>query len=238
MTMKNQERVADACDHVSQESSLTLLPATQGRSGGPLRRIAAFTLTELLVVITIILIMASLMGPTLNSALRGTGMTQGADKVIGVLSLAHQTAVTKNQTVEVRFYAYKDPETPGDTGQCHALQAFSIDDALNATPIMKAQALPSTVILTTNSTLSTLFSLTPTTSPSVKIPRAGTSYSYVSFRFNRSGATDLVGNATQAQWCVTIMNALDYQGSALPKNYTTVAIDPYNGSIKTYRPTL
>ena len=95
----------------------------------PLRHLSAFSLIELLIVIAIITVMASLMGPTLNSALRGTALTQATDKVIGVLSFAHQTALTKAQTVEVRFYSYVDPETPGDTGQGHAIQALSIDDS-------------------------------------------------------------------------------------------------------------
>ena len=77
-----------------------------------------FTLVELLVVVTIIVILASMLGPMLNSALRGTNLTQGADKVIGILSLARQTALTKNQTVEVRFYAFVDPESP-EIGRAH-----------------------------------------------------------------------------------------------------------------------
>ena len=117
----------------------------------PLRHLSAFSLIELLIVIAIITVMASLMGPTLNSALRGTALTQATDKVIGVLSFAHQTALTKAQTVEVRFYSYVDPETPGDTGQGHAIQALSIDDSGTATPLMKAQSLPQTVVMTTNS---------------------------------------------------------------------------------------
>ena len=207
---------------------------------------AAFTLTELLVVVAIIVVMTSLMGPTLNSALRGTALTQGADKVIGVLSMARQTAITKGQTVEVRFYSYVDRETPGDTGQYHALQAFSIDDAGNAVPLLKSQALPQTVVMATNSfganPSSTLLSLANPTAPSqVAIPRVKNSYTCSSFRFYRSGSTDLLLRGADTNWCVTVVNAADLLGagaSTLPKNYTTVVIDPYNGSLRTFRPTL
>lgn len=209
---------------------------------------SAFTLTELLVVVTIIVIMASLMGPTLNSALRGTALTQGADKVIGVLSLARQTAITKGKTVEVRFYSYTDPETPGDTGQYHALQAFSVDDSGTMVPLMKAQTLPQTVVMATNSlggsSVSTLLSYSNTYTYSWKpaIPRAQSIYTFTSFQFYRSGATDLLTRTNPpSYWSVTVVNAADLLGagaSTLPKNYTTVTVDPYNGSLRTYRPTL
>jgi uncharacterized protein (TIGR02596 family) len=218
--------------------------------GSSLSPLSAFTLTELLVVITIIVIMASLMGPTLSSAVRGTALTQGADKVIGVLSLARQTAITKGQTVEVRFYAYVDPETPGDTSQYHALQAFSIDDATGrASPLIKAQTLPQTVVMTTNSfggyPASSLLSasLVNASAPSqLSIPRVKNNYTCSSFSFLRSGTTSLLvsGNDTNV-WSVTVVNAIDLLGagaSKLPANYTTVTVDPYNGSIKTFRPTL
>jgi uncharacterized protein (TIGR02596 family) len=203
----------------------------------------AFSLLELLIVMTIIVIMASLMGPTLNSALRGTALTQATDKVLGVLSIAHQTAITKAQTVEVRLYSYVNPETPGDTGQGHAIQAFSVDDNGVYTPLMKAQILPNTVIMATNSTLSTLMGLANSTAPATyAIPKASNTYTCASFQYYRSGATSLVSSSQATTvWGITVVNMIDMMGtnaSTLPVNYATVVIDPYNGSLKTYRPHL
>ena len=203
----------------------------------------AFSLLELLIVMTIIVIMASLMGPTLNSALRGTALTQATDKVLGVLSIAHQTAITKAQTVEVRFYSYVNAETPGDTGQGHAIQAFTVDDNGLATPLMKAQILPNTVIMATNSTLSTLMALTNSSAPTAyAIPRVSNNYSCSSFQYYRSGATSLASSSQPTTvWGITVVNMIDMMGanaSTLPVNYATVVIDPYNGSLKTYRPHL
>ena len=62
------------------------------------------------------------------------------------------------------------------------------------------------------------------------------------FQFYRSGATSLANSSqTTNSWSVTLLNAADLlgaQGSALPRNYTTVVVDPFNGSLKTYRPSL
>jgi len=182
---------------------------------------SAFTLTELLVVITIIVVMASLMGPTISSALRGTSLTQGADKVIGVLSFARQTAITKGQTVEVRFYSYVDPETPGDTGQYHALQAFSIDDAGTAVPLAKSQALPQTVVMATNSfggipasiLLTTNATLNASAPLRIAIPRVKNAYTCSSFQFYRDGTTDLLSKGSTVNWSVTVVNAADLRGA-------------------------
>jgi len=209
------------------------------------RNSSGFSLVELLVVISIIVLMASLMGPTLNTALRGNAMTQAGDKVTGTLTLAHQMAVTRNQTIEVRIYSYIDPEMPGDKGQGRAIQAFTVDDANQYSPISKAQVLPPTVVISTNSTLSTIFDLTAMEpSKGEKIPRVGTKYTYVAFKYYRSGSTSLVSQSTNASsqphWCITLEGIQDASSgrATLPKNFTTITIDPYNGALKTYRPTL
>jgi uncharacterized protein (TIGR02596 family) len=221
-------------------------------SGGPIsgqlaRGQSAFSLIELLVVAAIIVVMASLMGPTLTTVTRGTALTRGADTVIGILSAARQAAVTKGQTVEVRFYCYTDPEMPGDTPQYRALQAFTIDDSGNATPMFKSKALPQTVVMATNSfggtSGSSLLNLINSTAPgSVSIPRVGNAYTCSSFRFFRGGTTSLLtGGGGSSSWCVTVVNSSDLLGAGaanLPTNFTTVVIDPYNGSIRPFRPTL
>jgi len=206
---------------------------------------SAFTLTELLVVMAIIVILASAVGPTIGTALRGTNLTQAADKVIGILNIARQTAVTKNQTVEVRFYFYTNTEIPGDTGQGHAIQAFTLSDSGVYSPMMKAQTLPSTVLMSTNSTWSSLFSIGTNTTPTNPIPRVGLNYTYCSFQIYRSGMTSLIGNTTTTNWFLSLVNAVDAQNASVtngaavfPVNYTTLVIDPYNASLKVYRPTL
>jgi uncharacterized protein (TIGR02596 family) len=238
--MRNVPKTGDAPESADSRRPVN---GSSGSTAG--RRPAAFTLTELLVVITIIVIMASLMGPTLSSALRGTSLSQAADKVISTLNFARQSAVSRGQTVEVRFFCYRDPEIPGDPVQFHALQAFSIDDSGTALPLGKFQALPSTVVMSTNSfagqPASSLLTLPNLVAPQqFPIPRVNRNYSCSSFRFTRSGGTTLLQNQTTNPWGITLVNAVDLRGGVanLPGNYTTVIVDPYNGSIRTFRPGL
>ena len=211
---------------------------------------SAFSLTELLVVITIIIVLSSVLGPTIGKALRGSNLVQGSDLVGDVLAIAHQQAVTKQQTVEVRFYCYTNSDTPGDNGQCHGFQTFLISDSGNATPLTKPQKLPQTVVISTNTTWSTLFTLTKNSSAATNIssinltslPNIGTNYTFYAFQYQRSGLTSLVGSSpsTPWTWSLSVVNLQDVllHPTTFPINYATLVIDPYNGSLRVYRPTL
>jgi type IV fimbrial biogenesis protein FimT len=66
-------------------------PAPQSRTP------AGFSLLELLMVIAIILILAGFILPSTTSLIQGSQLTTGADKTIATLSLARQTALTRNR---------------------------------------------------------------------------------------------------------------------------------------------
>jgi uncharacterized protein (TIGR02596 family) len=244
-------------DLVSRERQSRASHGYRKRNSGLLRsrsskfpsstKASAFTLMELMVVVGIIMLLATLMAPMLSTALRGTNLTQATDKVIGVLGQARQTAIAKGQTVEVRFYCYKDPEIPGDTGQCHALQALSISDMNATSPITKPILLPQTVIISTNASLSSLLDTNATNANFVASPsgvgiRGVTNISYSWIRFTRSGSTSLAGLKSadsSGSWFLTLENLADDKpgATAPPPNFATIAIDNLNGAIKVYRPT-
>ena len=74
----------------------------------------AFSLVELLVVIAVIAIVAGYAVPAVTTMLKGSQLTQGSQMVVDQIALARQTALSRNRSVEVRFYKYADPETPGE----------------------------------------------------------------------------------------------------------------------------
>ncbi|MEI6071369.1 MAG: Verru_Chthon cassette protein D [Verrucomicrobiae bacterium] len=200
----------------------------------------AFSLLELLVVIAIIALLTGLLAPAVSSTTRGSQLIRGGDKALAVLSLARQTALTKNQPVEVRFYQYGDPEVPGESasspasGKFRAIQAFKIDDNGDAKPIGKIETLPTSIIMDSGATLSTLLGTTTNLSPAPAIPRVGTSYNCCAFRFLADGSANLPKTDT---WFVTFHNILDSDKLGTPPaNFITIQIDPANGSMKTWQP--
>lgn len=215
--------------------------------------VAGFTLIEMLVVITLIALIAGVAVPSVNSILRGSKLTQSAQLVIDQFSLARQTALTKNRAVEVRIYRYGDPETPGEdknlpsTGRYRAIQLFEIADAGTATAMGNLVRLSSSMMFDSGATLSTLIgsaavsptvpTLRPSGSPeNVSVSTMGTNYDSVSFRFNADGSTNL---PAAPLWFLTVHNLNDKdKQSTPPANFFTLQIEPTNGHIKNFRPSL
>jgi uncharacterized protein (TIGR02596 family) len=210
-------------------------------------RAHGFSLVELLVVLAIIAILSALIIPSISSVMRGSALTMGAQKVLAEISLAHQTALTQDRQVEVRFYRVAKAGLPGEvagnaaTGKFRALQSFSYDSSGNATALDKVQWLPDTVIMDSGAALSTLLgtgqakSNWSTADPQVPLPSAGTAYTACVFDFQPDGSTNL--NPIGQQWFVTVHTL--YLGDnlgALPGNFEMYQIDPLNGHVQSYRP--
>lgn len=226
-------------------------------------RPTAFSLIELVVVIAIIAIIASFTVPAANSVLRGSSMTQASQMLTDQISLARQLALGKNRAIEVRFYQFGDPESPGETvadpnkGRYRSMQLFEVVESGVAVPIDKIQRLPSTVVMNMSAELSTLIGgpgqtpLSPT-GRDPELPRGvKNSYKYVSFRFNQDGSTNLRGTDVtdpdrKLLWFLTIHNDAppnydkitelkDSRGERI--DFFTIQIDPVSGATKGYRPT-
>ena len=73
----------------------------------------AFSLVELLVVVAVIAIVAGFAVPAVTTMLKGSQLTQGSQTVVDQIALARQTALSRNRSIEVRFYKFADSEIPG-----------------------------------------------------------------------------------------------------------------------------
>ena len=222
------------------------------KSLAPRRR--AFSLIELVIVISVIVIIAAFTIPAMNTILKGSQLTQGSNLLVGQLNFARQQALSRNRVIEVRFYRYPDPEIPGEditnlkTGKFRALQLFQILPTGVAIPVDKAQTLPGGVIFSYSDTdgLSSLIDLPTGLKPkrpgiddkaAPRLPRGvDLNYEYVSFRFLQDGSTDR--NPT-GKWFITVIGINDIlEGPTKPPpNFFTVQIDPVSGVTKIYRPT-
>lgn len=210
-----------------------------------------FTILELLVVISIMALIASFSIPAANSIQKGSQLTQGAQMVGDQLGLARQIAITRNHPVEVRFYQYGDPLTPGEqatdpsTGKYRALQAFEVLESGSLNALGKVQRLAVSIIMDSGGTLSSLIAppssgsspvITAAGSQTVLIPRVQRQYNSAAFRFLPDGSTNLPKMSGQ-QWFLTLHNLNDGDGlSSPPKNFATLQVNAANGHIKTYRP--
>jgi len=205
-----------------------------------------FSLVELLVVMAIIAILGAITIPAVTSGLRASALTQGAQKVLNEIAAAHQAALAQDRFVEIRFYQVAKSGMPGETvgnpgtGKFRALQSFVIDSSGTATAFDKVQLLPDSVIMDSNSALSTLLGSTLTKSwttndPQIPLPNVGTAYNVRVFQFQPDGSTNL--NPIGQQWFVTLhgLSAGDNL-TTLPTNFYTLQIDALNGHIQNYRP--
>jgi uncharacterized protein (TIGR02596 family) len=210
-----------------------------------------FTLVEMMVVVAITAVLAAIIAPAASTLIRGTDLTRGGQMISDQLGFGRQAALSMNCAVEVRFYQYADPGIPGDVapGKYHAVQIFQILDSGSAAPLGKVQVLPTSIIIDSGSTLSTTLSsilgsalaspnvptLVISGTGNIPIPRVGTAYNFISFRFQPDGSTNL--SPPTGSWFLTLHSITD--GDALdspPANFFNLWLDAYNGHIRTFRP--
>ena len=182
-----------------------------------INRRLAFSLVELLVVVAVIAIVVGFAVPAANNLLRGSQITQGSQQLGDQLAFARQSALSRNRSVEVRFYRYGDLDTPGEnttdktTWHFRAFQLFEIMENGAALPINKMVRLPKMVSVDSDK-YSTLLRIalrgaykdatkdltTPEIPVSFNNVSVGRNYEYASFRFlqepdaSRAGGYDIV----------------------------------------------
>lgn len=204
----------------------------------------AFSLVELMVVLSIIAVLTYFASMALNPVLRSSRLSQGHQDLVNELDSARQIALAKNRAVEFRFYRFADSGQPGetkdqpDTGHYRGFQTFLCDDEGVSRPLGKLRTLPPGVIFSAHEILSPLLASSlarnwTTADPQPDIP-AIRAYDTRAFRFFPNGSTNL--NAASS-WFVSLHSLTDGDNlTALPGNYATVRIDPVNGQTQSYRP--
>lgn len=198
----------------------------------------AFSLTELLVVTAIIGLLAGMTIPAFNSIVTSSKLTSAAHATADHLNFARQTALTRNTSVEVRFYKLPDSgrSSSGTASVYRAIQLF-IKNENFLQPLGNCVYLPSPIIFVDTAVASSLLANSVTIEqdsdgqPSLGV--FGHNYKYRAFRFRASGGTDLSGNSIH----LSLASATDrIVSNDLPSNFITVQIDPVTGRIRSFRP--
>jgi uncharacterized protein (TIGR02596 family) len=193
---------------------------------------AGFSLLELLVVMGVIALLIGLSVPAISSTLRASHLNTASQTVIDQLSFARQSAMSRQLPVEVRFYNL--PDYDSDSGSSpksyRALQSFVYDDS-GAQPLSRVQYFSSPVIISSDTSQSSLFDIVPESGSITNIPVYGKNYRYRSVYFKPSGSLNVQGS----NLCLTVL-----LGSTAPLsqvgNFSTIQIDSHTGRIQTFRP--
>ncbi len=198
------------------------------------------SLVEILVILVIIAILSTLVVPSVVSMLRGSGISQAEQLLTQQISLARQRAMTKNRTVEIRFYRHGENGEPGNSEwQYRSLQIFEAEPSGIMKSVDRIQALPPNAILSSNPALSTI--LDPASPYSrrrepaaLSLPTIGMNNEFTRLRFLPNGSTDL---PVSLKWFCTLYASQDQDsGSTPPSNFATIEVEPLTASVTVYRP--
>ena len=206
--------------------------------------VRAFSLIEMLIVVSVVGILLAFAAPQLFSLVQSTSLTSEGTAIRNRMSQAQQIALSQNTDVEVRFFKMKDEGNAEIETAYRAFQFYRYNEYGQLLPVSQFFRVRPPIVI--NEPLSTLVQggdeddkfLSPSKGKApIPVVSDLETFEYVSFRFKPDGSTDLPGRSKSGgdTWYITLTKGLP-SDSKVPDNYFTVQLDPFNGRVTSYRP--
>ena len=189
----------------------------------------AFSLVELLVVVTIFIILAALSIPSISSTLAGMKITNATSLAVDEIQLARAAALARNAPVAVWFMK--------GSNNFQMLRSSLLNPDSTSEWISRTRQLPEGVAFASAETYSNLIGAQTSTTP----PDSPTGLQGVRLLIYPSGRVELpaASMAPNTSLFFTIVPSSGFDpnsGDALPANFATVKINPINARVTTIRP--
>jgi uncharacterized protein (TIGR02596 family) len=203
------------------------------------RRSRAFSLIELLAVIALLGILATLVVPSIRGVSSATELSVSAASIVDTLNLARQTALSANRPVEVRLYEV--PRSGDQTLAYRAVGVYLIGEN-GPTPVGRITFLRNNVVMADTDTFGTLLRGLPTGQEALRTvdPSGAKSFNYRTFTFRTDGSANLPRTTTLGGGDTWHLMLYDKNrppvGNAAPANHVTVQLLPDTGRTRTFQP--
>ncbi len=194
------------------------------------KSLAGFSLLELLLAIVLMVFLFAVSIGGYTAVVQAAALTTSAEMINDTLSTARQSAMTQNETVEVRIYDL--PPQPRQLPVYGAMQLHWLKADGTTPPVGNVLLLPASVVMDATPEHSSLIGANNQIATPDPTDTQLNNQTRV-FHFLPDGSTDL-NPATK--WFLTLRAATQSDPARFPSNWACVQIDPTTGRGQIYRP--